>query len=256
LSISQSTGVIMIQNHRSIVAVLTSLLALSLSTGSVRSEVISFDFESSPVGGVTITGDRSESGYTGDGHVVGPMIGGQVQPVTLGTSDGGVLHDGLDHFLVNKDDSTQITITFSSPIYSVSFDYEIFPDGTLPDGTNTNTNNPNWPDFTFKADGNLVFRTLGALPGDGAESPFSLSRPGPEVAPQFIGQSGTILFPNGVTTLEFIDWPRTIGIDNLLVSNAPLAPAVPEPTTLAVFVAAIGGGLMFRRRPGASSTAV
>jgi hypothetical protein len=101
----------------------------------------------------------------------------------------------------------------------------------MPDGTGHNTSHPNWPDFSFRADGDLVFRTFGIMPGEQgtfAHSPAS----GPnhnELAPQFLGTSGTWHFPNGVTQLEFIDWPRTIGIDNLVLGVG--IQQIPEPAS-------------------------
>src|SRR6185369_9131495 len=114
--------------------------------------------------------------YTGENHVVGPMMNGSIAPVTLGSSDGGVLHNParLDGFLVNVAAKDRITFAFNFPIYSVSFDYQIFPDGTTPNGRGINPNTDlHWPDFTFQADGTAVFRTLGTLPGQGGTLPFS-----------------------------------------------------------------------------------
>ena len=189
---------------------------------------------------VTVTGAGAEKDYTGDRHVVGPVSNtNTVKSKTLGTSDKGVHHDGLDTFLVNKSPSDRISIEFSFPILSASFDYEIFPDGTCPKKSNTcKETTSNWPDFTFKADGVAHFRALGILPGDAGtypSSPFS----GPfnkERGPQLLGTSGDWSFPEGVTKLEFIDWPRMIGIDNLSVTPV----SIPEPGSLLLF----GAGLL------------
>jgi hypothetical protein len=71
--------------------------------------------------------------------------------------------------------------------------------------------------------------------------------------------SGTILFPDGVTLLQFVDWPRMIGIDNLQVSTAPPGivqeppTSVPEPASVIVFSLALTSlvvGSRMRRRSG------
>lgn len=207
-----------------------------------------------PGGSVTVTGARVEASYTGDGHAVGPLVSGRPAALTLGTTDGSVPHLGsLDSFLVNSG-SDRITMEFSFPIFGVSFDYQIFPDGTLPDGTVTTPANPDWPDFSFRADGTLVFRTQGVMPGEGgtfAHSPNS-GAGAVEVAPQFLGGSGPLLFPGGVTKLEFVDWPRLIGIDNLTLDTGRVTPqqeppGVPEPATLVVLGAALAGAAAARR---------
>jgi hypothetical protein len=73
------------------------------------------------------------------------------------------------------------------------FDHEIFPNGQARDGTRTDPH---------------------------------------ERAPQFLGQAAFV-FRGGVTTLEFVDWPVKVGIDNLRVSFTPVAHA-PEPSPLAL----------------------
>ena len=192
-----------------------------------------------PGGTVDVTGSAGERDYTGDNHVVGPVVNNAVSSKTLGTSDAGVAHAGLDTFLVNNG-STTIAMTFSFPIYAASFDDEIFPDSTCETAT---CPWPNWPDFTFEADDVVAFHALGIVPGQSgtfAHSPSS----GPianELAPQLLGVSGDWFFPSGVTKLEFIDWPRMIGIDNLRLSDnecdvpgncLPPPPAIPEPASL------------------------
>ena len=85
---------------------------------------------------VTVTGavgdydGTSNTPYTGDGHVVGPGTGSSSS--TLRQIDGGT-------FIINQNGlnglstSTDIVMTFSGiTITSVSFDLEIFPDGTCP----------------------------------------------------------------------------------------------------------------------------
>lgn len=190
--------------------------------------------------GATITGALALQGYTGDGHVVGPVSGSTVTPYTLGTTDGGVAHGGSpDTFIVN-DSSGKFTINLPFKVYGVSFDYEIFPDGT--------PNQP--PDMTFKADGTVVFHLFGVLPGTGGTFPHSpVSGTGAtEGSAQLLGSySGA--FPNGVTKLEFIDWPDRVGIDNLQLNPTPApAPVVPEPLSMAAWLGVLAGGGAVARR--------
>ena len=191
-------------------------------------------------GTVTVTGAQASNTYTGDGHVVGPTVNGVVKSNTLATLGG--------TFIDNVSTSSEIDMTFNNlKIYSVSFDYEIFPDGTCPTGNKCGSN---WPDFTFKAGGNQIFETLAVMPGHpGAlytHSPASGVN-GIELAPQFLGQSGTFSFPNGVSTLNFIDWPATIAIDNLVISKTPPTP-IPEPCTLLLFATGLAGLSGLKRR--------
>lgn len=203
-----------------------------------------------PGGAVTVSGSQAENNYTGEGYVVGPVSGSFVNPETLGTSDWGVHHSGpLDTFLVNQSAFDRITMTFSFPIYSASFDYEIFPDGTCPQSSpSCQPVTANWPDFTFAAGSTVQFRTLSVVPGTFGTFPHSpnsgivLN----ELAPQFLGLSGNWDFPSGVTTLEFIDWPRMIGMDNLRLTDV-----VPEPASVFLmgsgFLGLLGWGTLKKR---------
>ena len=233
------------------------LISLLLFQASAEAALIAFDFNSLSdgatniavknymnailssinMGTVKVTGAKGEKNYTGDNHVVGPVVpvtltSRRVVPLTLGHSDGTTQHlNTWDTYLVNSG-SDRITMTFTKPIYHVNFDYEIFPDGTCP---TSSCSSSNWPDFTFKADGILQFQKLSELPVNGiyTHSPNSGVN-GIEPAPQFLGQSGDWLFANGVNQLEFIDWPRMIGIDNLNVDFDRPHPTTPEPTTVAL----------------------
>ncbi len=214
-----------------------------------------------PGSSVDVTGAKGEKNYNGDGHVVGPVTGSiftnnkTVVSETLGTSDGSVHHGGpFDAFLVNNTNTDRIRMDFSFPIYSAAFDYEIFPDGTCTDvngGCNPSTGN--YPDFKFAADGTTLFVTQGGDPANGG-TPFPHSPNskwfGTEQAPQFLGTSALWNFPNGVTRLEFIDWPRQIGIDNLQINDTRPPPPVPEPSSLFLMGSGLIGlaGVSFRKR--------
>jgi hypothetical protein len=232
-----------------------------LTSPSLRADSVVFDFNSlangagnssvqanmnnklGAAGSVIVAGSQASNAYTGDGHVVGPGNGST--SLTLATSDGTTQHlSTKDTFIDNISSSTEISMIFSGlKIYGVSFDYEIFPDGTCPTGTGCGSN---FPDFTFNADGALVFTKMGVTPGNtGAldtHSPASGSS-GTERAPQFLGQSGTWTFPNGVTKLEFVDWPATIGIDNLTITTT-----TPEPATMTLIGMGMLGLASLRRR--------
>jgi hypothetical protein len=191
-------------------------------------------------GTVTVTGAQASNTYTGDGHVVGPITNNGVKSDTLATLGG--------TFIDNVSSSSEIDMTFNNlKIYSVSFDYEIFPDGTCPTGNKCGSN---WPDFTFKAGGNQIFETLAVMPGNPG-APYTHSPASgvshTELAPQFLGQSGTFSFPNGVSTLNFVDWPATIAIDNLVISKTPPTP-IPEPGTMLLFATGLAGLSGLKRR--------
>lgn len=200
-----------------------------------------------PNGNVLTVGGAVLSNYDGEGYVVGPKIGSApATKYTLLEKDGG-------KFLINNvhNGNDKITFDFAKPIYAISFDFEIFPDGT---GVT--------PDFTFKADGNTIFHLDGLVPGTSGPLPAGVTQLGvgytfspnsgsaQQLSKQFIGSfSGT--FANGVSHLEFIDWPVTIGVANFQFGGAP---GVPEPPsalilTLGLLCAAGCSVWLGRRRP-------
>lgn len=209
---------------------------------------------------VTGSGMLSNNQYTGDGHVVGPKSGGTVTPITLGSNDGGVQGTATAHSLstTNPDDyivnsgSDRITITFPTLIYSVQFDFEIFPDGTCPTASNCGASKANWPDFKLLADGTQVMLQLGVDPSAaGAGYQYStISGSSKEKAPQYLGVSGLISFIDGVNKLEFVDWPQRIGIDNLKVDTCCRRPPtdLPEPGSLALTGLVVAAAGLIRRR--------
>lgn len=205
----------------------------------------------SSAGSVKLKGAVASNSYTGDGHVVGPNSGNNYTSVTLDNSDG--------IFIMNNTPGgyNEMDMTFTGlKIYSVAFDYEIFPDGTCANGSKNKhghyINCSSWPDFTFKANGQQVFETLGVMPGNpGAPWPDSPAMHNGETAPQYLGvgslNSGILAFKNGVSYLQFMDWPAIIGVDNLKVTTTP----TPEPgivPLLGLTLLGVGGAL--RRRAG------
>jgi hypothetical protein len=245
---------------------------------------------------VTVTGAQVNNNYTGDGHVTGPVIGGNVVPWTLSDTGGTVTNPTAPtvanptqvSYLANANGlgpngtSTAITMAFSVPVYSVQFDFEIFPDGTW------NPANPtqNIPDFEFSAtdsgnhnapmeyNGNLVASpwivygvspgsTDSYLPGNPTTYTHStVSGTGSaENVPQLIGVA-TFQFSStdAATTLSFADWPATIGISNLTINPAGIGPytsTVPGPSSSVLFgFGALGViGMMARSRRSKAATA-
>ncbi|HZZ78388.1 MAG TPA: PEP-CTERM sorting domain-containing protein [Gemmataceae bacterium] len=167
------------------------------------------------------------NGYAGEGYVVGKTLA-----------------DGVGDYLRTDQsgDGRAFTITFSQPIYGISFAFEIFPDANAP---TSSVPMSQWPDFTFNAysGSDLVehFYTQGQIPsGSSANNTH-------ETAPQLLS-SASFTFPNGVTRLDFIDWPPTIGIDDVSLNFDPPS-SVPEPATFVLFATMLGGlGVCLRKR--------
>jgi len=216
---------------------------------------------------VTVSGAVADQTYNGDGHVVGP---GGVS-LTLGNTNNATSNTGpvgsTDTFIANTSDSktqisSQITLTFKGlTVTAVSFDYEIFPDGSCTtltaSGCGGSPNGvgiyPNQPDLKFEAGTNTngidpvvsLFGTNGVQDGvaPGGGNGTSLYSPNSgaskELAPQYIGHwSGSL---NNVTELDFIDWPATIGIDNLTITT-------PEPSMFLLLGIGLSGLFLPKKR--------
>jgi hypothetical protein len=245
------TGLSSGANSAAIQAYMNAVLTASGCSGCTATVLVS----GSNIGAV------ADQTYNGDGHATGPGTGGQ--SLTLGDSTGATASNttstlsSYDTFIANTNDSdgtvsNQITIQFSGftgkALTINSFNYEIFPDGTCPaltsascGGAATSGIYPNQPDLEFDAgtgttgsDANVATYygvTPGTTNGNATHSPKSGSGSA-ELAPQLIGTwSGAL---TGDTELDFVDWPATIGIDNLGISFSTTTP-VPEPASIALF---------------------
>jgi hypothetical protein len=210
-------------------------------------------------GGGILMGAVADKTYTGENHVVGPVSGGVVTPVTLGTTNGATSNSPpastfntpgtYDTFIANTNDgsgqvSNQITLQFAGfagkTLTINSFDYEIFPCGvgssgcTSPPGftfeAGASTNGVDTPVASFGTGGTQ----LGVTPSSsnaGGDGTSTKSSSGTDTNQQYIGTWTAGITRTGNAELDFIDWPATIGIDNLNVSWSTSSP-VPEPASI------------------------
>ena len=240
----------------------------ALSNGASNAQIQSFmNTALGASGSVVVKGAVASNSYTGDSHVAGPVTGSgrskSYSSYTLANMDPA----GHGTFIMNDTghSSNDILMTFSGfTISSISFDLEIFPDGSCTALTKKScggSGEPNQPDLTLLANGSEVEQWLGLTPGSSANSNGISASPYPdspamhsgETAPQLLGSSGLITLPADTTTLDFQDWPATIALNNLVVNYTPpdsSSDSVPEPATLALLGSALFGfGWVRRRRP-------
>jgi hypothetical protein len=221
------------------------------------------------VTGLAGAASETNNSYTGDNHVVGHKFGplNKMTSMTLGNSEharaqglpgelGTINALAGDGYIFNSA-ADMFWMEFNFPIQSVSFDYQIFPNGSCANpNDNSPTNNPTgtcsrWPDFKFKAgvpgDMDLYIHSFGQDPSDPDYQGYKNSPIRPnlnywEKAPQLLTVSGLIVLNQPSTRLEFWDWPERVGIDNLVIST-------PEPASfLFVGAGALLVGLATRRR--------
>jgi len=232
----------------------------SLASGSSDAQIQTFMNNTLlPIGAsVTVTGAIASNSYNGDGHVTGPSPG--TNSFTLAQLDSA----GNGTFIKNDtaNSSNEIKMVFTGlTLSSISFDFEIFPDGTCPSLSNCGgQGNPNLPDLTLVANGsNQVTQYNAVVPGQpGSYKLAYIHSPasGPssnELAPQLLGSSGILALPAGTTELEFEDWPATIAINDIVVS--PPGNSVPEPATIALLSSGLLGLALVQRRASRHSTA-
>jgi hypothetical protein len=227
----------------------------SLSNGASNAQIQTLMNSLLPAGeSVTVTGAVASNNYNGDGHVTGPTTGStsftlaQLDPANNRT----FIKNDTDH------SSNEIKMVFSGlTISSISFDFEIFPDGTCPSLSNCGgSGHPNLPDLTVISNGShQVAEYFGVVPGQaGSYNTSYIHSPASgqfsnELAPQLLGSSGILNLPAGTTQLEFQDWPATIAINHLKIDP------VPEPGTITLLASAlIGLAAALRRRTRAFGT--
>ena len=250
-----------------------SALVIAGAIGSAPAFAVTLDFNSLPDGAtnsmvqqylnnqlgagmIIVTGAAASRTYTGDNFVVYSTSNRRY--ITLGTTDGATSPTDTTHFDANGNDTflynagpnpsaqstfgvpggDKITMTFKIPILSISFDWEVFPNGDC--GT-CSSSSPNWPDF------DLVAGMSGAqTPTDTfSSSDFPVAKPSGNNYAQGLG-TFSATFSQPVNYLEFVDWPDRIGIDRLDPTFN-----VPEPGSLLLVGIGLAGFALRRRRPAA-----
>jgi hypothetical protein len=229
-------------------------------------------------------GQQGTSSYAGEGYVVGP-VNGTAHPLTLANTNNSpspntynvAQWDGFNNttnlptlnttegFIKNctsvdpglssgptyatgcSGTSPDIFIDFHGlKITSLSFDFEIFPDGTCPSLSNCG-GGANLPDLKLwtgdNGTGTPLGTWLGIVPNTTTLYDFSINHPSGagETAPQLLGVAS---YSNlNISTLDFMDWPVTIGIDNLVITYS-----TPEPASIAIFAFGFVGLATIARR--------
>jgi PEP-CTERM motif len=230
-------------------------------------------------GGASVTvynGASATRTYTGDGHVVGPTSSGTTTPLTLGDTEhlsadstNGVSANATagatDTFLINNNaangtgnpnnNGDRIVMGFSNFTIAagstISFDYEIFPNGTCPSLSSCGgAGNPNLPGIEFAINGSQIGSTIfGVAPSTSPLYYKNSAAMANETAPQALGTFSYAVANALVNpTLAFVDWPVTIGIDNLTITPpVQQQSGVPEPGSMVLLGTGVVA-LMRRRR--------
>jgi hypothetical protein len=241
----------LVAGHPAAAGLLFDFDGLATTAGTGNARVQAYVDGIAGTGNVTVYGAVAERTYTGDGYVAKNASG---QFLTLGTSDGATSSTDFaklssrnnDWFITNAGASNntnsawgtngvdKIVFVFKSPIFNLSFDWQVFPNATCSTQACT-PGSGSYPDFKLWAGVNN-----GAKLYDFPASLFPVSSPqvgSTRFLPQGLGHFSTT-FASGVTRVEFVDWPVKIGIDNLDPNR------VPEPGTLALLglaMAAVAG---------------
>jgi hypothetical protein len=262
----------------------TSLNVSSTTIGSYMTGILQgLGFTTATVsvtGAIGQQGPVSAGNYNADGYIAGPTTS---NPLTLGNTNNSPSpntsgHDttaqaNSDGYIINcngvvscSSSSNDISMKFNNLVmngaqYAISaltFDLEIFPDGSCPSLSNCGgSGDPNLPDLELYTGAGGTGTELASwsafVPGTSGGSAYTASSvQSPDLAPQLLTTSGTIAASN-ISSLDFMDWPSTIGIDNLALTlscTAGCTTHVPEPASLAMFGFGLLGlaGIVFLRR--------
>jgi hypothetical protein len=218
-----------------------------------------------------VAGAYADTTWNGDGHVTGPGTGSR--SLTLGTaaSSLGVGNNTLasgstttsaltasgtyNTFLATTSDAgvncgaeCEISLVFNGlTLNSITgFNYEIFPDGTgqTPDLTLSTGSGLGTPISGFGTGGTKLGVSPGTTNGNSTLSPL-----GTETSLQYIGAWTTSLNVAGASELNFVDWPNTVGFDNLQFSytTTTTTSSVPEPGSV-VLLATVAAAFAMKRR--------
>jgi hypothetical protein len=225
------------------------------------------------VSGAQSSGSPTNSGYTADGHVVCAGFGNSHKncstPDTLSTiyDTPFLMASGATN--IGGDPAITMAFTGGAAVTSLSFAYEIFPTINCSNG-GSGCDDPTFQFIMTSGASTVENVTMDAVEPStstvqctqaagatitGSSHTITGSVPGEysptsgssmETANQCIGTM-TFNFSTPVVnpTLEFVDWPPTIGITDLAWGTPG---AVPEPAAILLFGAGLLGMEMFRRR--------
>jgi len=214
------------------------------------------------VGGAVVDETYNGEGYavgptggTGGTHVVSETLGDTPATATL-TSNSQYTYSALttegftNNFLSNTTDSgshqisNEITLQFHGlTVNGASFNFEIFPSATVGGFTFEAGNNTTGTDTSIFSQSALTPTSISPTDGSSTHSPNS-GTGSAETNPQYIGSwSGTF---GSSTDLDFVDWPVTIGVDNLTITYN--TPPVPEPGGVVLLGTVALGALLIARR--------